>query len=1048
MKPFRHRSASCPLAISLFVAFVTRLVAGDGFLDPTFNPNRPGVPNGPDGAVLAMAVAPDDSILIVGNFRNVGSQASPGIARLKPDGTPDPTFHSPFPDPTHPSLSAITLASDGKIVVAGLYFVARLLADGSLDTTFKPAEGVAPYSPTSLAIDAEGRVLVGPSDLDPRVLVRSLPDGSIDSTFNPSQRTFVRAILPLPDGHVLVSGFRGLARLTESGAIDPAFPSTTDAPVYAMARLPDGRILIAGTFLRVGNVPRAGLARLLPDGTVDPDFDPDSPFPVEHIVAMPDGSAVLTGTLDTRGQQIAGDIARCTDDGKRDQDYPGLQWKPNTPVLALGRQSSGAIVCGGDFTMWGPIPRWRLSRLNPGGFSRPGFISIKYDDTTGATVFEGTPAAHATLSRTGGIDGPVSVWIADRPSRNMPATNGVHYVFTPHRVEFADGQAAVAIDIPVIDDKIPDPFRGFELFLSEPLGGADFTWATSFAISIEDNDFGASLANPHPVASELSGSAEIQLVRHGAHGVPFAVDVEFIPGTARPGIDYQPLRTRVNFSADANSAQAVVRIFDNGIADVPRTFGVRLHDPIDANHVAEPSEGTVTIHDNESPGGVDASFARPDTGKSFRAFYPLPDGSGIAAVGSGLIKLQPDFNVDAAFQPAFRSYTEASNHTTLAVAVWDDGRILTLEPYPRGAPSALLRLLADGSRDDAFPTNIVVGHHFTSLLPQGDGTFYVAADSIVVGKTNRGGLARFKPNGTLDTTFAPSVPNGSVNVLAVGASGKVYIAGTLSGDPGDPASYVARLLPDGKPDTGYHAIGKPIASGIASNRSVIYTMLLAPDGSVYLGGFFRKFGDARVPSLMRLRPDGDLDPSFVPRGVPEFDTGGAVIDGLALQSNGRLVVGGRFHRDNGGPPEFRPVAPLARLFPDGLLDPSFDCGVFGEYGTHVVGMRILDDGELLAGGTFDSIDGAELPSIARLYLEPPRVSTRPPRISGVLTGTDGTVRLRLAAPVAGRFVLESSDTLGNWQTLSTHDLVPAVLELTDTPTVGTATRFYRLHSAP
>ncbi len=1058
--PF-HRLVSGLLAIALFTGLAPRLAAANGHLDAIFNHNIVDAPSGPDGRVLALAVAQDDSVLIAGEFLHVRNQLSPAIARLKPDGSPDPTFHSQFSPYDHPSMIAIAVTPDGKFVIAGPRLVSRLLDDGTPDPSFKASNGAVPLDPSCVAVDADGRVLVGSSDPNPRALVRLLADGPLDPTFNPGYSAAVRSVIPLPGGGVMVAGMGGLVRLLESGALDPAFTSTTDGPVYAMDRIADGRIVISGTFRLVGSAPRAGIARLLADGTVDPNFEP-TPFanyPVEHVLAMPDGTAVFSGSFGTTGETVGTKPIRLGNDGQEDGDFPALSWQPDSTVLAMGRQSTGAIVCGGDFARWGFVPRTRLARLNPDGFPRPGFISIGLEKGDDFRVMEGTLPIRRILRRIGGTDGAVSVWVGDRPSSiyyAAAATNGVDYTFVPRRVEFADGQSKATVEIPIIDDDIAKPERIFELFQSEPAGGADLTTPGVSVVMIDDNDAAAALANPVQVVSELSGADQIELRRIGDSRIPFAVEVEFIPGTARPGIDYEPISTRVYFGAGIDWASASVRIPDNGVTDGSRKFGVRLHEVNGTNHIVQPSEGVVTIHDNESPGGIDPSFPPLSADVEYAAFHALPDGSAIAiAWGSRLVKLLPTFREDPAFHAAIRNLSFASNYSGLAVGVWDDGRIIVLEPKkpPFSDPAPMVRLLADGSRDLAFPTNIVVSARNTSFHPQPDGTFYVAADSIAIGKTTRGGLAHFGADGTLDAKFDPRVP-GSVNVVAVGPDGRVYIAGALWENSKE--SYVARLLTNGLTDKSFQASGKALAPAVPTGYSFVHAMLLAPDGSLYLGGFFRKFGDANVAPLVRLRPDGGLDPSFVASGLSGFLFDSQRIAGLALQSDGHLLVSGAFVHTVGDAPGVFQKTRLIRLLADGAIDPNFNADIDGGFLDSIgradlerpLAMTIVGDGELLINGSFYGIGGVNWPSIARLYLDPPGIPARAPVLSGSFHLADGTVRLRLANPVAGKFALEGSDTLDSWQTLSTHDLAPDVLELTDTPPPGTSARFYRLRSLP
>ena len=96
---------------------------------------------------------------------------------------------------------------------------------------------------------------------------------------------------------------------------------------------------------------------------------------------------------------------------------------------------------------------------------------------------------------------------------------------------------------------------------------------------------------------------------------------------------------------------------------------------------------------------------------------------------------------------------------------------------------------------------------------------------------------------------------------------------------------------------------------------------IQPDGKILVGGTFSLINQGRPQSgLARLNPDGDLDTSFA-SGV--LSVGGS-ISAIALQPDGRVVVGGRFTSIGG-----TARRDLARLNPDGSIDLSFVSSVSG-----------------------------------------------------------------------------------------------------------------------
>jgi uncharacterized delta-60 repeat protein len=168
----------------------------------------------------------------------------------------------------------IYVQRDGKILVGGRaetgagatppadFFIARLTANGALDTSFGGGDGKVTVSfdlpfgnvdeVRALAVDARGRIYAGGiagdfSTANDCALVRLLPDGTLDPAFGAgdgkvnfryagaAQGTFnqIFGLALQGDGGIVVvgrgtsSGYRrvGVARLTEAGDLDPTFGS-------------------------------------------------------------------------------------------------------------------------------------------------------------------------------------------------------------------------------------------------------------------------------------------------------------------------------------------------------------------------------------------------------------------------------------------------------------------------------------------------------------------------------------------------------------------------------------------------------------------------------------------------------------------------------------------------------------------------------------------------------------------------------------------------------------------------------------------------------
>lgn len=251
-----------------------------------------------NGLQYAVAVQPDDKVL-VGVFN--------GIERTNFDGSADNGFKPSSGDGSYNTGSndangspvfAIALQPDGKIVIGGHFVtfagvarpgLARLNADGTLDTSFQPAFDLDQYGAiTAVVVQPGGKILYAGKDYDevtgnsPGVLGRLNADGSVDLSFQEgfTADLAVNTVVVQGDGKLLLGGrfntvrgaaHKGFARLNADGSLDTAFTGgidtagTTNDFVYAVAVQPNGKIFLGGDFNSVDGTARRFVARLLGD---------------------------------------------------------------------------------------------------------------------------------------------------------------------------------------------------------------------------------------------------------------------------------------------------------------------------------------------------------------------------------------------------------------------------------------------------------------------------------------------------------------------------------------------------------------------------------------------------------------------------------------------------------------------------------------------------------------------------------------------------------------------------------------------------------------
>lgn len=127
-------------------------------------------------------------------------------------------------------------------------------------------------------------------------------------------------------------------------------------------------------------------------------------------------------------------------------------------------------------------------------------------------------------------------------------------------------------------------------------------------------------------------------------------------------------------------------------------------------------------------------------------------------------------------------------------------------------------------------------------------------------------------------------------------------------------------------------------------------ILRQPDGGIVFGGNFRSVDGVPRANLARLRPDGTLDPNW----NPGTNNG---VDALATDASGAIYVAGVFF-SIGGQSRSR----LAKLSSAGIVDPTWTPQPNGD----LFALAVDASGQAYVGGQFTSIGGAGRAGIAKL----------------------------------------------------------------------------------
>ena len=288
---------------------------------------------------------------------------------------------------------------------------------------------------------------------------------------------------------------------------------------------------------------------------------------------------------------------------------------------------------------------------------------------------------------------------------------------------------------------------------------------------------------------------------------------------------------------------------------------------------------------------------------------------------------------------------------------------------------------------------IVVGGTFTSY---NDGSSHLCI-----------GIARLNTNGTFDTTFNSSGTgfDNIVSFLIIQTDGKIVVGGDFTAyndGSGHACIGIARLNTDGTFDNTF--VNGP---GIGFN-AVVSSLIIQTDGKIIAGGNFTAYNDGSAhvcTKIARLNTDGTFDTTFNSSGTG-FDV---TVSSLILQTDGKIVVGGSFTSYNDGSAHV--CNSIARLNIDGTFDNTFNGSGTG-FDSFVSALALQTDGKIVVGGDFASYnDGSAhaCSAIARLNTNGTFDTTF---VNGVGTGSNGGV-LSIALQTDGKIVVGGNLTSYN-----------------------------------
>lgn len=146
-----------------------------------------------------------------------------------------------------------------------------------------------------------------------------------------------------------------------------------------------------------------------------------------------------------------------------------------------------------------------------------------------------------------------------------------------------------------------------------------------------------------------------------------------------------------------------------------------------------------------------------------------------------------------------------------------------------------------------------------------DSKWLIGGDFAFADGFRRAHLARLERDGTVDPTFDPGLgATGPVYASLFLPERKLLVGGAFTSFGGTTRALLVRLTDTGELDPTFEPNLSPASVPGSVDPSSVRNLLSLPDGSIRVAGRALNCGSLTNVGVLRLRPEGVLDPKFVP----------------------------------------------------------------------------------------------------------------------------------------------------------------------------------------
>jgi uncharacterized delta-60 repeat protein len=541
-----------------------------------------------------------------------------------------------------------------------------------------------------------------------------------------------------------------------------------------------GKIIVAGDFTTYKGITENRIIRLNTDGSKDSSFNTGTGFNsfVSTIEVQTDGKIIMGGFFTAYKGVTQNKIIRLNTDGSKDTSFlTGTGF--NNDIKTIITQPDGKIVVGGSFTNYKGISENKIIRLNADGSKDPSFITgTGFDnnvysiaiDSNGKIIVGGffisymgitenriirlnTDGSKDGLFNTGtGFDG--GVYSIEVEPDGKIIVGGV-YITYKNEIEnsiirlSADGNKDTTYNV-----------------------GTGFTYDVK-AVAIQSD--GKIIVGG--LFTNYNRATENRIIRLNADG---SKDSSFNTGTGINGFGFSNYVYAIVLQSDGKILVSGNFTAYNGAT---RNYIIRLN--------PNGSEDNTFITGNGFNNVVNAIALQPDGKILLGGYFTTYNGP----TENKIIRLNPDGSKDNTFTTG-TGFNSGAN----TIVVQSDGKILVggeFTTYNGVTENRMIRLNADGSKDNTFTTGTSFNNGVRSIALQSDGKILVGGDFTTYNGINENKIIRLNSDGSKDNTFATGAGfNGIgnyINSIVLNSEGKIFVGGnfTTYQDNGESAYLIA-----------------------------------------------------------------------------------------------------------------------------------------------------------------------------------------------------------------------------------------------------------------